>query len=128
MEKKWLNEPNEEKFEHAGLKCAIIRHQHLGHLCGYVGVTKRHRDYGKSKDEIPVEVHGGVTYAKKGYGGVLETNLWWIGFDCAHYGDLAPAWGGPARNSLEALVYRDFDYVRAQVRRLAEQLRQRGSL
>ena len=36
------------------------------------------------------DVHGGITYSgdgRKTNYPVEENNLWWIGFDCAHYGD-----------------------------------------
>ena len=33
--------------------------------------------------------HGGITYSGGGENSTypIESNLWWFGFDCAHYGD-----------------------------------------
>jgi hypothetical protein len=89
------------------MDCAIIRHSHLGHLCGYVKMPK---GYELSEDDLySLEVHGGITYDKNN----------WIGFDCAHSGDLAPA-------SKESYgVYRNFAYVKAETQRLAEQVGRR---
>lgn len=35
------------------------------------------------------DVHGGITYADGGAGSKypVESDLWWFGYDCAHYGD-----------------------------------------
>lgn len=62
----------------------------LGHLCGYVRLRASDKYYGKHYDQIPVQCHGGLTFSElvpaankflpKGY---------WIGFDCAHLGDLS---------------------------------------
>ena len=32
-------------------------------------------------------VHGGLTYAGDRADYPVESNLWWLGFDCGHYGD-----------------------------------------
>ena len=37
----------EREFEHAGYKCVVV-FQEMGHRCGYVGVTKDSKLYGKS--------------------------------------------------------------------------------
>jgi hypothetical protein len=50
---------------------------------GYVGLPSWHPYYGLSKEEIPVNIHGGLTYAQLDD----ETNLWIIGFDTNHFGD-----------------------------------------
>lgn len=69
------------------LECAIIFNIHCAHRCGYVGVPKGNFFYGKSYDEISdyIDVHGGVTFAGKR--DFSKEDLWWIGFDCGHYGD-----------------------------------------
>jgi hypothetical protein len=89
------------------MDCAVIRNPQLGHLCGYVKMPK---GYELSEDALDsLEVHGGVTYDKNN----------WIGFDCAHSGDLAPACKGFSG------VYRNFAYVKAETQRLAEQVASR---
>lgn len=39
--------------------------------------------------DIAIDCHGGLTYAGGGIGSIypVESELWWFGFDCAHYGD-----------------------------------------
>jgi len=38
---------------------------------------------------LAIDVHGGITYSRKGAGGYLAEGLWWLGFDCGHAGDLS---------------------------------------
>lgn len=75
----------EREWEAHGLNCRVFRHPDLGHLCGYVEVPDEHPWHGKGYDDL-VSVHGGLTYA-----GNLRGDGWWIGFDCAHFGDFVPA-------------------------------------
>ena len=51
----WHNEPDLGEFKVAGLRCAIIRHPELGHLCGYVHVPRGHPlDGVSSSDRVRV--------------------------------------------------------------------------
>lgn len=75
----------EKDFTIDEYRCVIVG-QSLGHRCGYVGIPKGHVLYGKDYDAIDIDVHGGLTYAGNGNYPV-ESDLWWIGFDCAHIGD-----------------------------------------
>ena len=119
----WLDEPDKAEFEHAGLKCLILRHYELGHLCGYVAVPKGHLCYGKDYDHIPyddlfpVEVHGGLTFSREGDGDTWPKGYWWLGFDCAHAWDCVPYMplelGG---------TYKNFRYVRRETEDLAEKV------
>ena len=125
----WLDEPHKEEFEHAGLKCLILRHHELGHLCGYVAAPKGHPCYGKDYDHIPyddlfpVEVHGGLTFSKEGDGDTWPKGYWWFGFDCAHWGDLVPQIVELLdREPNEFETYRNFQYLRRETEGLAEQL------
>lgn len=81
----------EREFEHCGLKCVVVL-QDLGHRCGYVGVGKNHPLHGQFHDVEEIEnlnVHGGITYASDGRGQypIESDEMWWFGFDCAHWGD-----------------------------------------
>jgi hypothetical protein len=138
----WQYEPDRLEFLHAGYACLIVRNN-LGNLCGYVGVDNTHPFYGKPYQDLEreLEVHGGLTYAKKCSGQVchvpepgMPEDVFWFGFDCAHLGDLTPglaarerARGMPELDDPEGGffrdVYRTIDYVRAQTERLAKQLR-----
>lgn len=78
----------------AGFPAVIIKAP-IGHLCGYVKVPADHPCHGKASEyDEPINqisCHGGITYAKSNYNDypVPETDKggYWIGFDCAHYGD-----------------------------------------
>lgn len=67
------------EFEHEGIECKIIR-TGQGHLCGYV---RPHMVFSNSDFEHADQYYdapGGITY-------VTED---WIGFDCAHSGQMSP--------------------------------------
>lgn len=78
----------EKEFDYKGYKCVVIG-QEIGHRCGYIGVDKNNKCYGKDYDELyGIDVHGGLTYAGETYENYpCEDKLWWFGFDCAHLGD-----------------------------------------
>jgi hypothetical protein len=71
----------EKEWEHTGLKCRVVFFRQ-SHRCGYVGVPKEHLAYNKNYDDLPIDVHGGLTY-----GAVKKDGLQWFGFNCAHSGD-----------------------------------------
>jgi hypothetical protein len=101
-------EGNEKRFSYKGFECVILR---CGvHLCGYVGIPKGHKYYGKDYYHINVDVHGGLTYANK------DDGYWVIGFDCAHSGDYT---GGMFDSEG---TYRDMEYVESQIKSLVEQI------
>jgi hypothetical protein len=139
----WDEEPDKAQWidEATGLDCLLVRNN-MGALCGYVGVPEGHPSHGQGYDDVAVEVHGGLTYADKCAGLICHDpklgasdNVWWLGFDCAHWGDLVPSMeqfystnpigkevrGGRDR---ENRVYRDVDYVVAECTKLASQLKQ----
>ena len=69
----------------------VVVHNGNGYRCGYIKVPPGHpwhgRDYSDSLWEP--DVHGGLTFAEPDTpcdkGGLDDG--WWIGFDCAHFGD-----------------------------------------
>lgn len=79
----WQEEPDWIAWRDSvtDLRCKIRRNG-VGALCGYVCV-------GDDWDGNPasLDVHGGVTFD-----GALtdEPTSRWLGFDCAHYGDVSP--------------------------------------
>ena len=132
----WDNEPEDRvDFLHAGFSCFIKRGP-AGAWCGYVGVPEGHSAYGKSYDEVDVEVHGGLTYANPCKGAIchvpaegMPDKVWWLGFDTAHFGDLVPAHNrlmsfyDRARESEGPFEsYKTRDYTKGETERLAEQL------
>jgi hypothetical protein len=91
----WEDEPDHAEWvqEPSGYKCRITRNETTGTLCGYVGIPKEHRFWGKSYhrddeevDAISEDVHGGLTYAQAG-----DDGWWYFGFDTAHTEDFTPA-------------------------------------
>jgi len=127
MEKEWLKEPDEAKFEHAGFKCLILRNEDLKHLNGYVALPKGHPCYGKTWLNIDVSVHGGITFNEKGDGKKWEKEYWWIGFDTGHSGDYSPGLEEKIpdfyQGSCLTAEYRNIHYVIQETKRLAEQLK-----
>ena len=79
----------ESEFEYKGYTCVVLA-QRLGHRCGYIGFNKENLFYEKDYDDMcEIDVHGGLTYAGGGSNSKypIESDLWWVGFDCAHGGD-----------------------------------------
>lgn len=77
----------EREWEYAGLKCAVVVARENQHRCGYVRLPPTHPMYEKHYDDIPAEVHGGLTFCDIESCVEKDGKGWWIGFDCAHSGD-----------------------------------------
>lgn len=134
----WQTEPDKVEWVDAyGFVC-IARRNHSGAWCGYVGIPPSHPFHKMPYDDIPVYVHGGLTYADKcnpqadGTGVCHETDdeddLWWFGFDCCHWNDYPPALdtklkqvGAPS--VFEIISYKPLHYVEKEIASLARQLR-----
>jgi len=61
-------------------------HEH-GWGNGYVDLPPDHPMYGKDYDDMPVRIHGGLTFAEK-----QEDGMWRVGFDTVHAGDTLGKW------------------------------------
>jgi hypothetical protein len=145
----WKAEPDKKQWtdEATGLPCLIVRNL-SGALCGYVGVPPEHPAFKKHYNDLEGEFlcHGGLTFSSHCAGeredgdgichiaGEGEPEPWWLGFDCAHGGDLYPSFGASdaermfGRLLLEGSdvghgIYRDIAYVTNQCTNLARQLR-----
>ena len=134
----WESEPNHAEWidEDTDYKCRIVRHDHFGHLCGYVGIPKNHPLWGKhySDDEVEnLDAHGGLTHSGEDQD---DKDTWWFGFDCSHGGDLSPNMlihmlDRELPNLLNFSrneVYRTWEYVEREVRELSAQLRMEDNL
>jgi len=59
---------------------------------GYVRIVEGHPFYGMNYMDIPVSVHGGLTFGDN----IMDNNSfpdgYWVGFDTAHYGDDSEIW------------------------------------
>jgi hypothetical protein len=132
----WDHEPDKKQWQDptTGLPCLIVRGP-VGALCGYVGVPPGHRFYQVDHDSVDVESpHGGLTFdgfcqhmpdesigvCHRPAPGEPDA-IWWLGFDCAHSGDLCPSY--EARIDLDyPRIYRDLEYVTREVTELAARL------
>lgn len=133
----WVSEPDQKKWtdEATGLPCIAFRNQYSGHWCGYVGIDPTHPWHGEHYDAISVEVHGGLTYSEKCRGTICHTpkpgesdNIWWFGFDCAHFGvgDVSPMTEAFRKTVLKyeiAATYKTLSYVEEECASLAMQLK-----
>lgn len=95
-------------------------------LCAYVGVPEGHPLAGKDYDDIPLGVHGGLTFAGRGDGRRPE-GMYWYGWDYGHAGDV-PFYAG-AREPGKAWTTSDVreeiwgaTYEFAKLMRLAERI------
>lgn len=138
----WHTEPDKRQWQDlaTGFPCLIRRHQRHGNLCGYVGLPPCHIGYGKHYDDDlfnNLECHGGLSFADRcqpgnetdeicHVPGLNESDdVWWIGFDCHHSGDIAP--GLRARECGHGWEdtndrYRTVAYVTRECERLAQHL------
>lgn len=152
----WQSEPDKVQWvdETTGLDCLIHRGP-SGALCGYVGVAEGHpyfakgysscvheppcEDYCPHRPDSLVEVHGGLTYSDFCAETVDESHgichvpeegrphrVWWLGFDCAHGGDLCPGYASRIAGLMPRSGYETYKhraYVEGEVRKLAAQLK-----
>ena len=137
----WQDEPDKEQYadEATGLPC-LIKRNHFGALCGYVGVSEGHPWFGKDYSNIDADVHGSLTYADFCQEGDDEgetichipapgepDRVFWLGFDCGHSFDIAPAMEArdmergwePIR--MPESSYKTVAYVKAECAQLAGQ-------
>jgi hypothetical protein len=109
----WMDEPDEAEWIHeeSGFPCLALRNQSHGNWCGYFGVPKGHPWHSTEGDDV--QTNWGITFSGLYVSpGIVSSykrrpedpaNLlavkpeeafvgyWFLGFDCAHAGDLIPA-------------------------------------
>lgn len=136
----WMHEPDKLNWRtKAGLPGMIVRNW-AGALCGYVAVTAGHPDYEVNYNDVPAEVHGGLTYSDHCQGPICHVpepgepeDVWWLGFDACHAFDYSPGLATEmallgnrqVRTPGEGATYetyRDLAYMQAEVESLAKQL------
>lgn len=129
----WHDEPDHVEFRSPeGLPC-ILHRNGLGAWCGYVGVPTGHPWHRRGCDDVPAEVHGGLTYAAECQGSICHVpqpgesdDVWWLGFDCVHLGDqsLSDVFCSLERPDIfghRSDTYRTVEYARAETLLLAAQ-------
>jgi hypothetical protein len=121
----WQYEPHFFAFESFGFRCQLFRTPITFAWCGYVGIDKDHpyfeKDYDDLNDIETLDIHGGFTYSNRD----KNNGLWWIGFDCAHSGDLIPTMRSTiGTDSPFSGHYWTLDEVRNETIGLAHQLKE----
>lgn len=140
----WDKEPDKAQWPDTAtsLPCLAVRNHLLGNWCGYVGVAEGHPAFLRGYEQLDsMDVHGGLTFAGQCQPGNEDRSIchtpdpgepdhvWWLGFDCCHYLDLAPGlearereWDLPEIPGIPSDEYRPLEYVQAQCADLARQL------
>lgn len=140
----WHDEPDKVQWVDLATDYdALAKRNNSGAWCGYVGLPPGHPHHGADYDDVPVSVHGGLTYADlcaegedEAYG-ICHVPLpgrpdavWWLGFDCSHWLDIGPRSPVYLDQSLRSdgfrAEYRTLAYVQDEVARLALQLAPRA--
>ena len=110
-----------------GLPCVVVFVRQT-HRCGYVGVRRKNPAYGLEYGDVPVEIHGGLTFGNKEISKKLITNgysipkgYYWLGFDCIHAGDAMKGYENIAP-SLSQGHFWTSDEVFAETEKLARRL------
>jgi len=146
----WQHEPDRIEWRAFGFACLMLRNPHGGMWCGYVGLPPGHAWHGKDYDDIDVSVHGGLTFAERCMDDDRpmrervchvpqpgeSDDVWWLGFDCHHFMDLAPGHEATMRvidiqlmskygaTPPRDYTYRDVAYVQLEVEQLAAQCKE----
>lgn len=95
-----------------------------GQLNGYVRIPREHKFYQKGYDDIPIECHGGLTFA----GDLENDGDWYIGFDTAHAFDYMPFLQMVMGRNRDLSIldieqqYKDITYVRNECKKIIDQL------
>lgn len=100
---------------HAGFEWLVL-HNGIGYRCGYVLIPANHPWYSQNYETIDCSVHGGLTYGQSD----TESGFW-LGFDCAHYGDAQdPELPNECEMRMSGVI-RTQSYVEQQCKNLCEQ-------
>ncbi len=162
----WQSEPDFAYAIYKGHPLVLIRNFSSGSWLGYIGIDPKSkfisRNYDRSEVDLVdvLEVHGGVTFTSKGerfYQIIMQYNLgdiladikedfksyFWIGFDCAHFDDIAPGFKSISKifendeyaKSMEELTshleslfdrkhatYKDIEFAKSELTNLVDQV------
>ena len=92
----------------------VIYRTDMGHLCGYVRIPENT----KVDWEKEIQCHGGITF--QGWRDFGITNGYYVGFDCAHYGDWMPY-----DSIFYEGTYKDVDFVQNEIKNIIKQLKEK---
>ena len=105
----------------------VVTFNNMGHYCGYVGVNKYHPFFEVDYQDLwcGISVHGGLTYSGKEIGGkdIADGQYWFLGFDCAHAGDVCSedgidAFGDAVYVWTAELVMRECENLASQLKKI----------
>lgn len=102
----------------------LIRSTPMGTLNGYIGLPPWHPWNDMHYDEIPVDCHGGLSFAD--YWDEFGLEAYWVGFDCCHDWDIKPGLDkelGRSAHYPQGATYKDRDYVYNEILSMVEQAR-----
>lgn len=116
-----------------GVRVVVMRGQFSMNV--YLGVPEDHPLAGHDYDSLPLDCHGGLTFASVGDGKYLPKGFYWYGYDYAHLNDYV--WyssGTPSfmennhKWSLKEIVDDSWSpvYDFKKLMRLTERVRQKG--
>jgi hypothetical protein len=77
-----------DDFVEKGIRCRILRGP--GSLVAYLGIPPKHPLAGKKYDDVPLDVHGGLTFSAAG--GKKDNwpeGYYWYGWDYGHWMDMS---------------------------------------
>lgn len=125
----WTIEPDDFEFSYKDYKCFGKRNA-MGFWCGYVILPAGHSLIRDHYENIPLEVHGGLTYGKH-----HEDKSMTIGFDCAHLGDKKPSYNNQLVKEiiLDPILcsiileeregtYKTIEFVQRECRKMVDQI------
>lgn len=121
-------EGNEKDFRYRGYECHIRRVgvPYMGHLCGYIEIPPEHELFAMNYDRIEkkydyeLPVHGGLTFSGYVFNDDVNSS-YWIGFDCAHSGDLAPMYLEEGLQfRLPNDTYKDMSFVENNIKQIID--------
>jgi hypothetical protein len=69
---------------------ALVSTGPCGNFVAYVGVPADNSLAGRDYDDMPLDVHGGLTFAAEGGRRIWPAGWYWYGWDYAHAGDVIP--------------------------------------
>jgi hypothetical protein len=125
----WDREPWRQEFIYKGFHCMILKHLSLKHLCGYVAVPIKTYNMLSKEKMFFVHVHGGITCSEIGNDTTFPksfdgSDMWWLGFDCAHIGDLVPSLYEIEHNYPyhDNEKYKNSEYVRNELESMVDQI------
>jgi hypothetical protein len=80
-------------------------------LCAYLGIPQGHPLAGFNYEDIPLRVHGGLTFGKEGDGDWRPAGEYWYGWDYAHAGDFA-FYDLVYQNAIQKMTAKDHKWAR----------------